>query len=538
MTLRQRILLLGLIALAGMAVALWRQYGGYVDQYQAVEAVTASVRAAGGLSHAVHEIQRERGLTVMALAAGKPPELAGQAAATDAALVGLAGACGCGGHIGTRLSELRRIVAADNLAPLAARDRYNELVQTLLDEMAQRARAPGWSIARDEVSAHFHLVAAKEYLGQLRATMAFWLSDRSSDFSALHELVRIDGLFAEELRRFRLDAAMSQWDTFEAHFAGDEVRAAGRILARATAGGSRPADVDAATWWRLATVAIDRMKAAEDASLELIAARAMRQRIELRNQLATGIGITVVAGLAVLVLMVSAIYSLLRALGRALASMERIAVQKDFHSRLPADSPDEIGRISRSFNDLLAIAEKLLDEKDYLAATDPLTGIPNRLRFARVFGEEVERKRRHPGSMALVLFDVDHFKRINDTLGHNAGDEVLKELARKVAAEIRATDVFARWGGEEFVLLLRDDDCAGAMALANKLRAAIAGHDFPRAGCITCSFGVAAWQPEDTETTLVKRADDALYAAKAGGRNRVRCEAGAASYCERRRACG
>ena len=123
--------------------------------------------------------------------------------------------------------------------------------------------------------------------------------------------------------------------------------------------------------------------------------------------------------------------------------------------------------------------------------------------------------------MALVMFDVDHFKRINDTYGHNVGDEVLKALANLVSTEVRVTDFFGRWGGEEFVLLLRDDDCEAAMAAAEKLRNLIASSDIPSVGKVTCSFGVAAWMLGDTEASLVARADKALYAAKHAGRNCV-----------------
>jgi len=232
-------------------------------------------------------------------------------------------------------------------------------------------------------------------------------------------------------------------------------------------------------------------------------------------------------GLAALILAVSATTTLLRTLDRALACTEMIAASQDFHCRIPVDSPDEIGRISRSINRLLDIAERLLIEKDYLATTDPLTGINNRLRFADVLAEEAERKRRNKQPMALIMFDIDHFKSINDAYGHNVGDEVLKTLAHLVSGEVRATDFFARWGGEEFVLLLRDDDCDAAVAGAEKLRNRIANEDFPAIGKVTCSFGVTAWVQDDTETSLIARADKALYESKKAGRNRVNCEKGA-----------
>jgi diguanylate cyclase (GGDEF)-like protein len=250
-----------------------------------------------------------------------------------------------------------------------------------------------------------------------------------------------------------------------------------------------------------------------------------------------GVIITLGIGLAVVIMAISATVALLRALDRALGSMELIAASQDFQIRIPADTPDEIGRISRSFNQLLDIAERLLKEKDYLATTDPLTGVNNRLRFAKVLGDEAERKRRTNTPMALVMFDVDHFKRINDTYGHNVGDEVLKALANLVSTEVRVTDFFGRWGGEEFVLLLRDDDCEAAMAAAEKLRNLIASSDIPSVGKVTCSFGVAAWMLGDTEASLVARADKALYESKKGGRNLVTCTQGVTGNCHGRVRC-
>jgi diguanylate cyclase (GGDEF)-like protein len=237
-------------------------------------------------------------------------------------------------------------------------------------------------------------------------------------------------------------------------------------------------------------------------------------------------------------LTVSATVSLLRALQRSLAGMERIAASRDFGSRIPADSPDEIGRIARSFNALLEIAEELLREKEYLAATDPLTGISNRLRFGQVLAEEAQRKRRNKTPMALVIFDIDRFKRVNDDFGHNVGDEVLQRLAQLVAAQIRATDFFGRWGGEEFILLLRDDGCDAAFATAEKLRKLIADEAFPSVGALTCSFGVTAWEEDDTAHTLLAHADQALYRSKEHGRNRSTCDRTSATICPGIAACG
>jgi diguanylate cyclase (GGDEF)-like protein len=123
--------------------------------------------------------------------------------------------------------------------------------------------------------------------------------------------------------------------------------------------------------------------------------------------------------------------------------------------------------------------------------------------------------------LSLLLFDIDHFKTINDTHGHLAGDQVLVELTRRVRQHLRTGDLLARWGGEEFVVLLPHTRGEDALELAEKLRHLIAGEPFPAAGQVTSSFGVAEFRPHETSDLWLTRVDGALYAAKAGGRNRV-----------------
>lgn len=155
------------------------------------------------------------------------------------------------------------------------------------------------------------------------------------------------------------------------------------------------------------------------------------------------------------------------------------------------------------------------------ASTDPLTGIFNRLRFNEYLDREISEARRYQHPLALIMFDIDHFKLINDSYGHHVGDRVLKELANVVSANIRDVDIFSRWGGEEFMILSPHTDLGHGRQLAEKLRTAIENHRFEGAGSITCSFGVAQFVDGDTDSSLARRADEALYHAKNGGRNRV-----------------
>ena len=162
-------------------------------------------------------------------------------------------------------------------------------------------------------------------------------------------------------------------------------------------------------------------------------------------------------------------------------------------------------------------------ELNRLATTDSLTGAWNRRYFEQAAAYEIARYDRYgEARLALLLFDLDHFKRINDQHGHPVGDQVLVELTQRVRHRLRATDILARWGGEEFVVLLPHCDRDQAVTLAEKLRHLIAAEPFPGAGSLTASFGVAPYRAEETLATWIQRVDEALYAAKAGGRDQVR----------------
>ncbi len=160
------------------------------------------------------------------------------------------------------------------------------------------------------------------------------------------------------------------------------------------------------------------------------------------------------------------------------------------------------------------------------ATTDSLTGIYNRRKFLELLQAKIQEAQRYGMPLALIFFDIDHFKTINDTYGHETGDRVLQELASIVTGMIRQTDIFARFGGEEFVILVHNNDVRTGLELAEKIRSSVRQHGFPQMGSVTCSFGVAQFYPDDIAETFIKRADDAMYAAKQAGRNRVetRCD--------------
>lgn len=164
--------------------------------------------------------------------------------------------------------------------------------------------------------------------------------------------------------------------------------------------------------------------------------------------------------------------------------------------------------------------QELATALQFRATTDPLTGLSNRLRFNEALSMEMMRAQRYGTPLSLVLYDIDHFKDINDSYGHLTGDSVLIEMSRLVASRIRATDMLARWGGEEFAVLLPNTTADMAAKFAEQLRAAIDASSFASIGKVSCSLGVAEYLGETAES-FIARADRALYRAKLAGRNRV-----------------
>ena len=160
-------------------------------------------------------------------------------------------------------------------------------------------------------------------------------------------------------------------------------------------------------------------------------------------------------------------------------------------------------------------------ELAYLSSKDPVTGVYNRKKFDDAMDEWISLSKRYGNPLSLILLDIDDFKAVNDNYGHIVGDSVLKNIAATVSRSIRDTDIFARWGGDEFVILLPNTDIRQAETLAERIRECIASNPLDHPRDITCSFGVAAYEENDTKQSLLRRVDDLLLKAKASGKDRV-----------------
>jgi diguanylate cyclase (GGDEF)-like protein len=176
-------------------------------------------------------------------------------------------------------------------------------------------------------------------------------------------------------------------------------------------------------------------------------------------------------------------------------------------------------RLKTQKDELLAA----LDTIRTLATIDELTALTNRRHMNELLAQEERRREACGGPTCIAVLDIDFFKRINDRFGHATGDKVLRDFAQAARAELREGDVLARWGGEEFLLMLPDTSAGNARTVVERMRARVATLE-PCDGLehrISFSAGFSVWRPEETITDAVNRADQALYAAKAAGRNRV-----------------
>jgi diguanylate cyclase (GGDEF)-like protein/PAS domain S-box-containing protein len=203
-----------------------------------------------------------------------------------------------------------------------------------------------------------------------------------------------------------------------------------------------------------------------------------------------------------------------------LSRSARSTVWLAINARPIRNSRGDIDGVVTTFVDI-SERKRRSDAIKLAAETDFLTGLRNRYAMDRTIRDAVARARRYGEPLSILFLDIDFFKKVNDTWGHETGDEVLKAVAACIRQSLRETDVAARWGGEEFLIMAAHSSASEARVLAERIRLAIAGMDAGRVGTVTASLGVAQFASGDDIDSLIARADAGLYRAKQGGRNRV-----------------
>jgi len=200
--------------------------------------------------------------------------------------------------------------------------------------------------------------------------------------------------------------------------------------------------------------------------------------------------------------------------------VEYIAIRHDITEL--EETKQQLRNINKAMKSKVDELYSMTNTLEQKAFKDNLTGINNRENFEDIFSIEIANAKQNNLPLSLIIFDVDHFKLINDTYGHQAGDIILKELVGLIADHIKNGDIFARWGGEEFVILTPSTEIVGAHNLAENLRKLVQAHMFSYVEKeITLSFGIAQLGEDDDKKTLFEKADSAMYEAKKNGRNRI-----------------
>ncbi|UJX42713.1 sensor domain-containing diguanylate cyclase [Desulfovibrio sp. JY] len=258
-----------------------------------------------------------------------------------------------------------------------------------------------------------------------------------------------------------------------------------------------------------------------------------RELVGLKKSLLASGGVTALVTILALILILSrqlrpytAVVENLLAYSRNALSLERL---RERLKRLSPRRENELYRIVDALMHMIVTIEHnfdrmegYADELEILANTDALTGLNNRKAINETLDAAMAHFEKDDTPFAVLMLDIDRFKAVNDTHGHQAGDTVLRTVADILRANCRQRDAVSRWGGEEFLIVSQGGDANDARALAERLRAAVAAGRFPAAEQVTVSIGVVCARKDDTLDSLISRADAALYAAKHAGRNTIR----------------
>jgi len=390
---------------------------------------------------------------------------------------------------------------------------HGEAIAAFAD-VATRSREELEPLHRQQIALWEAAIPLEEYVASANPRQIATYRERRVQIERRFQ--QLDRAFAEDepLRR-TLQRAEGDWSAAD--------RIAGELLAEAGAP-TAPRDVAALDRFDgLVGSAVDKLRAVdEEVAHVLDRDHADAVRAYERSNLAS-----VVAGGASLAFILLGVFVIRRVMlaniGRLVDGARRFAAGERAH-RINVTVPPELREVADEFNRMIErirLAEESLASE---ARHDPLTGLDNRRSFEEAFEAAGTRLRRKNEPFVLLLLDIDHFKRVNDTWGHAAGDQVLRAVAEVLAGSLRGVDRAYRIGGEEFAALLADTSLAGAEVVAERIREAVSAAVVSTDDAeirVTVSIGLAVAHPSHGLEALLRTADQALYAAKSGGRNRV-----------------
>lgn len=529
-SIRNQLLILAALATGSIWAGAFLQYRNLVEQSERLGRIREGLVLAQHYADASAFGARERGLTNGWLhadpAAYRGPPLLAARTDLDAALARIGPPSGrvLDAPVSVRAADLarqrgqadRREVRADLMF-----NWYTGLIAVLIDSSARRL-ADGMIEVGLPYEHVTHLMQAAEILAQERGKVnGLLLAGQMPELEAT-ELIRLTTLYGEYMRLYERSAPAAALDESARDMQMPALslvvdRVGSLIQTRQPAG----LGISAEQWWKDASEAVDLLRSlAQKQSLGLIdAADQKMQELEWRMKLfAIALG---VLGLVTLGLSLATVGRIVTGLSRLLVGLDTISQGGNFRTRIDYGRSDEFGKISSEVNKLIAAAADVVEAREKESLTDPLTGLLNRRGFELRLAKLLSSARAHPLAACLLMVDVDHFKRINDSFGHPVGDQVLMRLSTLLINQTRPDDLAGRHGGEEFILLLDDCNLAAARSVAEKLRERVTAHDFGLGYQVTVSIGIGEWRTGKDIAVVIADADAALYRAKQGGRNRV-----------------
>lgn len=521
---------LGLVFFAG-AMVLERR--AVMAEMAALERLAA---VAPDISAVVHELQKERGASagfIGAKGGAFASPLDAQRRETDAAL----------GRLRDTLAAFdAKAYGADFVRRLEAqRSRLGELagVRTKVSDFSMpMGEMAGWytttigglldvigtmgTLSQDaditrSITAYIAFLQAKERAGIERAMGSNGFS-AGAFAPAVYQ--RYVGLIAEQTAfqsLFRAFAAPELISALDGVLAAKEVDRMRAIALESPQTGST-GGVAGADWFKTITAKIDGLKGVEDLTAAALLKQAKAAEANAFQAFLTTLAVVVLLLAATAGLVTIVVRGITRPIAMLTRDMGLLAQGDRTVSIDGVERGDEIGAMSRAvqvFKDAMIANDRLQEELNHHATHDPLTGALNRRAFALLAEKQMAQAARTGRPLAVLMMDLDHFKRINDTLGHSGGDATLCRFVAVAGDVLRAEDVLCRFGGEEFVALLPHAEAAQAVAAAERLRLA-----FSATGA-TVSIGVASLRPGEDLEDLLRRADAALYDAKRAGRDRT-----------------
>ena len=517
---RTKIIFLGAITLTLLSIISVNNYNRYRLTENLCTLNMKNISKILTISNAIQEIQRERGIsyTQHLSSLNNKESLSIQRNSTDAALYKLFQLNQNDIETEKYLSTLRDSIDNKRISSEEILSQYIIIVSSLLEEISNINTIPFQGMEQLSTIEVKKIFFAKEKLGLLRTLICLKLHDKNALDGKKAEIkylyYQYNTIIDEVIQSNNVEIAdllkkFTQLETSKKtfNFVEESIRSENLIL-------------DPSKWFSISTQTIDDLQATcaqalliSSDTLNNSATQAIRDSLFF---LFFNIAISIIIAFFVITIVYSVYFPL-----EKITNFINEATQNDFNCSLDFHSRNEFGIIAKNINKLIIDVKTLLTEKDFIAYHDSLTGIYNRHKFIEEFNKELKRSDRHNHNIAFAIMDIDKFKHINDEYGHNIGDLVLKTLADVIKENIRETDCFARWGGEEFVLLLPETEQKGAIALAEKIRNAVEKKNFNLASNVTISIGVSTYKKGEALESIYSRADKALYASKEQGRNRV-----------------